>query len=92
MRPPPLDHKPIDVLKNIVCDDRKQWGDGPLTLSHKGGVCSVLLKVETEMCDPHQCYAWVHSSMAGYLVFRKAGLKEIGRLEVNLDDYADGIK
>jgi hypothetical protein len=30
--------------------------------------------------------------MAGYPAFRKAGFKEMGRLEVNLHDYAEGVK
>ncbi|KAJ7847402.1 hypothetical protein B0H13DRAFT_1907330 [Mycena leptocephala] len=30
--------------------------------------------------------------MAGYPAFRKVGFEDIGRLEVDLDDYADGIK
>jgi hypothetical protein len=30
--------------------------------------------------------------MAGYPAFRKAEVKDIGRLEMNLDDHADGVK
>jgi hypothetical protein len=44
------------------------------------------------MCDAHQCCACDHSSMAGYPAFRSAGFIEIGRLEVNLDGYADGVR
>ncbi|KAJ7086269.1 hypothetical protein C8R44DRAFT_536051, partial [Mycena epipterygia] len=60
-------------------------------LEQRKGVGSALLKFGTDRCNAHQCYVWVHSSMTGpYPAFRKAGLKEIGRLDVNLDDYADG--
>ncbi|KAJ7814363.1 hypothetical protein B0H13DRAFT_1924891 [Mycena leptocephala] len=34
----------------------------------------------------------VHSSMAGYPAFRKVGFEDIGRLEVDLDDYVDVVK
>jgi hypothetical protein len=44
------------------------------------------------MCDEYQWYAWVNSSMDRYPMFVKAGFKEIWKLEVNLDDYADGVK
>jgi hypothetical protein len=30
--------------------------------------------------------------MAGYPAFRKVGFEDIGRLEVDLGDYADGVK
>ncbi|KAJ7897531.1 hypothetical protein B0H13DRAFT_1884637 [Mycena leptocephala] len=30
--------------------------------------------------------------MAGYPAFRKVGFEDIGRLEVALDDYADGVE
>ncbi|KAJ7920960.1 hypothetical protein B0H13DRAFT_1504518, partial [Mycena leptocephala] len=61
------------------------------TVEQGKGVGTGLLKFETDICDEHQCYAWVHSSVVGYPVFRKAGFEDIGRLvEVDLDDYADG--
>ncbi|KAJ6506797.1 acyl-CoA N-acyltransferase, partial [Mycena sanguinolenta] len=106
-KPLPADHKPIDVLKKITSDSMYEWawklnprggknmyifGISVDPVEQKKGVGSALLKYGTDMCDEHQCYAWVHSSMAGYVAFKKAGFKEIGRLEVNLDDYADGVK
>ncbi|KAJ6583422.1 hypothetical protein DFH09DRAFT_911503 [Mycena vulgaris] len=55
-------------------------------LEQRKGVGLALLKFRTDMCDAH----WLHSCVAGYPVFRKARFEEIGRLEVNLDDYANG--
>ncbi|KAJ7844200.1 acyl-CoA N-acyltransferase [Mycena leptocephala] len=106
-KPLPADHKPIDVLKKIGSDSMNEWQMKLNPMGGKNmyifgisvdpaeqgkGVGSALLKFGTDMCDEHQCYAWVHASMAGYPVFYKAGFREIGRLEVNLDDYADGVK
>ncbi|KAJ7878431.1 hypothetical protein B0H13DRAFT_1722326 [Mycena leptocephala] len=104
-KPLPADHKPIDVLKKIGSDSMNAWQMKLNPMGGKNmyifgisvdpaeqgkGVGSALLKFGTDMCDEHQCYAWVHASVAGYPVFYKAGFREIGRLEVNLDDYADG--
>jgi ribosomal protein S18 acetylase RimI-like enzyme len=61
-------------------------------LDQRKGVGSALLKFGTDRCDAHQCYTWVHSSMARYPAFRKSGFREIGRLEVDLNDYANGVK
>ncbi|KAJ7878425.1 hypothetical protein B0H13DRAFT_1631196 [Mycena leptocephala] len=41
-------------------------------------VRSAFFKFGTDMCDEHQCYAWVHASMAGYPLFHKAGFRESG--------------
>ncbi|KAJ7321119.1 acyl-CoA N-acyltransferase [Mycena albidolilacea] len=105
--PLPADHKPIDVLKKIGSDSMNEWvmklnqygkknmyifGISVDPVEQGKGIGSALLKFGTDLCDEHQCYAWVHASMAGYPVFRKAGFKEIGKLELNLDDYADGVK
>ncbi|KAK7028649.1 acetyltransferase [Favolaschia claudopus] len=106
-QPLPEHHKPVDVLKKIGADSMNEWqlklnqygqknmyifGISVDPAEQGKGVGKALLKFGTDMCDEHQCSAWVHSSMAGYPVFQKAGFKEIGRLEVNLDDYADGVK
>ncbi|KAJ7256172.1 hypothetical protein B0H12DRAFT_518422 [Mycena haematopus] len=106
-KPLPADHKPIDVWKKISHDSMNEWqrklnpyggknmcifGISVDPVEQGKGVGKALLKFGTDMCDEHQCYAWVHSSMAGYPVFVKAGFKEIGKLEANLDDYADGVK
>ncbi|KAF8202752.1 acyl-CoA N-acyltransferase [Mycena galopus ATCC 62051] len=106
-KPLPADHKPIDVLKKIGSDSMKEWqlklnpyggknmyifGISVDRVEQRKGVGSALLKFGTDMCDEHQCYAWVYASMAGYPLFYKAGFREIGRLEVNLDEYANGVK
>ena len=31
---------------------------------------------------------WVHASEAGYKPFEKAGFEEVGRLDLDLDEYA----
>ncbi|KAJ6461327.1 hypothetical protein C8R45DRAFT_531867 [Mycena sanguinolenta] len=106
-KPLPAEHKPIDVLKKISGDNMNEWqiklnpyggknmyifGISVDPVEQGKGVGKALLKFGTDMCDEHQCYAWVHSSMAGYPVFLKAGFKEIGKLELNLDNYAKGVK
>ncbi|KAJ7705696.1 hypothetical protein B0H14DRAFT_2415907, partial [Mycena olivaceomarginata] len=50
------------------------------------GVGTGLLEFGTDICDEHQCYAWVHSSMAGCPVLPKAGFEDLGMLEVDVDD------
>ncbi|KAJ7076018.1 hypothetical protein B0H15DRAFT_865156 [Mycena belliarum] len=106
-QPLPADHKPIDVLKKICHDNMNEWqmklnqygrknmyiiGISVDPVEQGKGVGKALLRYGQDMCDEHQCFAWVHGSMAGAPVFLKAGFKEIGKLELNLDDYADGVK
>ena len=52
------------------------------------GAGLALLKWGTDICDKMGLFAWVHSSEGGYAAYKKAGFEEIGKLDVNLDDYA----
>ncbi|KAF9909586.1 hypothetical protein BX616_011126 [Lobosporangium transversale] len=56
------------------------------------GIGSALLKWGTDKADEEGVSCWVSSSMSGWPAFAKAGFVEVGRLELNLDDYAQGIK
>ncbi|GJJ72860.1 hypothetical protein EMPS_05218 [Entomortierella parvispora] len=61
--------------------------------SYQGqGVGSALMKWVTDHADQDQVYSWVSSSMGAKGAYAKAGYVEVGRLELRLDDYAQGIK
>jgi hypothetical protein len=86
-KPLPADHKPIDVLKKIVSDDRKQW---EMDLNAHGGknmyifdisvdpveqgkgVRTGLLKFGTDICETNIS---VLLGMAGYPASARLGLK-----------------
>ena len=55
---------------------------------HSRGVGSALIQWGTARADDDGVYCWVHASEAGHKAFAKQGFKEVGRLEVNLDDFA----
>jgi GNAT superfamily N-acetyltransferase len=52
------------------------------------GVGSALVKWATDKVDKTDTYIWVHSSEAGWRNFAKGGFEEIGRLDVDLDEWA----
>ena len=60
--------------------------------SHQGcGVGSSLINWGTSVADSHGVFCWVSSSDGGYRVFEKAGFREVGRLAVELDEFAVGV-
>jgi GNAT superfamily N-acetyltransferase len=57
------------------------------------GIDSALIKWGTEIADREGVYCWVSSSDKGWGAFQKMGFREVGRLSVDLDDFADeGIR
>jgi len=56
------------------------------------GIGSALIKWGTDKADADGVFCWVSSSMDGYHVYAKAGFVEVGRQELCLDDYAQGVK
>ncbi|KAF9435828.1 hypothetical protein BGZ76_005431 [Entomortierella beljakovae] len=56
------------------------------------GIGSALLKWGTDQADQDGVFCCVSSSMSGWPAFAKGGFVEVGRLELNLDDYAQGVK
>lgn len=52
------------------------------------GVGSALIKYGTERADADGVFCWVHSSEAGSGAFEKQDFREVGRLTVDLDEYA----
>jgi GNAT superfamily N-acetyltransferase len=57
------------------------------------GVGSALIKWGTEIADREGVYCWVSSSDKGWGAFQKMGFREVERLSINLDDFADeGIR
>jgi GNAT superfamily N-acetyltransferase len=60
--------------------------------SHQGrGIGRSLIKWGTQLADENGVFCWIHSSDAGRRVFEKEEFGEVGRLEVNLDEYAGGV-
>jgi predicted N-acetyltransferase YhbS len=56
---------------------------------HQGrGVGSALIRWGTEGADADGAFCWVHASEAGFPAFARQGFAEVGRLEVDLDDFA----
>ncbi|KAI1317113.1 hypothetical protein EDD11_009000 [Mortierella claussenii] len=56
------------------------------------GIGSALMKWGTDKADQEGVYSWVSSSMDGTPAYEKAGFREVGKLELKLDDYAQGVK
>jgi GNAT superfamily N-acetyltransferase len=57
---------------------------------HQGkGVGTALVKWAASKADEAETYIWVHSSEAGWRAFQKGGFKEVGRLKVDLDAWAE---
>ncbi|KAF9410034.1 hypothetical protein BGZ94_001781 [Podila epigama] len=56
------------------------------------GIGSALMKWGTDLADKDNVFCWVSSSMSGWTAYAKAGFIEIGRLDLELDNYAQGVK
>jgi hypothetical protein len=99
------DQTPIQRLESITNQDMVRWQkilmpDGtkcmiivaiavsPTYQSH--GVGSALIRWGTAKADVDGVFCWVHASEAGHKVFAKEGFTEVGRLEVDLDEFAPG--
>jgi len=52
------------------------------------GIGTALVSWATKKAEEVGTYLWVHSSEAGWRTFKKCGLEEVGRLEVDLDEWA----
>lgn len=52
------------------------------------GIGSRLIAFGTSIADSQGVYSWVSSSDKGYRAFEKAGYREVGRLQLDLDDFA----
>jgi hypothetical protein len=52
------------------------------------GVGTALIRYGTSRADADGVFCWVHSSEAGYHVFKKNGFEVVGTLEMDLDEYA----
>ncbi|KAK9385141.1 hypothetical protein V1515DRAFT_609017 [Lipomyces mesembrius] len=94
---------PIQRLESITNQDMMRWQkilmpDGtkcmiivaiavsPAYQCH--GVGSALIRWGTEKADADGVFCWVHASEAGHKVFAREGFKEVGTLEVDLDEFA----
>lgn len=59
--------------------------------SHQGkGVGTALMRWGTDRCDEENVFCWVSSSMGGWGAFEKRGFREVGRLDLDLDEFAEG--
>ncbi|KAG0346233.1 hypothetical protein BG004_002132 [Podila humilis] len=59
--------------------------------AHQGrGIGSALIKWGTDKADEEGVFCWVSSSMGAVPAYAKAGFKEVGKLQLTLDDYAQG--
>jgi GNAT superfamily N-acetyltransferase len=57
---------------------------------HQGkGVGTPLVQWAASKADNAGTYIWVHSSEAGWRAFQKGGFEEVGRLDVDLDAWAE---
>lgn len=56
------------------------------------GIASALIQWGTAQADRDGVACWVHSSDTGWRAFEKNGFKEERRLELELDDYAGGLR
>lgn len=56
------------------------------------GVGSALIRWGTNIADEEGVYCWVFSSNQGWVAFQKLGFGEVGRLEVELDEFAEELR
>ncbi|KAF9122226.1 hypothetical protein BG015_005622 [Linnemannia schmuckeri] len=82
----------VQLLMPEGCQCRFVCGMSVAPAYQGQGIGSALLKWGTDLADKDQVYSWVSSSMGGWPAYANAGFVEVGRLELNLDDYAQGIK
>lgn len=65
----------------------------PVLPAYQGkGVGSALIRWGTRIADAEGVYCWVSSSDGGWTAFQKSGFAEVGRLEVELDNFAGSAK
>ncbi|CZR57133.1 uncharacterized protein PAC_07022 [Phialocephala subalpina] len=64
------------------------WGINILPTHQSLGIGSRLISFGTSIADKEGVYSWVSSSDKGYRAFEKAGYREVGRLQLDLDDFA----
>lgn len=101
--PAPAGTSPLDVLESVTAQDMDRWqrilmppgtrcrilnaiAVSPATQGQGAG--SALIRWGTTRADEDGVFCWVHASEAGFPVFAKHGFTELGRLEVDLDEYA----
>jgi len=53
------------------------------------GIGSSLISWGTRIADREGAFCWVHSSDGGFGAFEKSGFEEVGRLSVDLDEFAE---
>ena len=56
------------------------------------GVGRALVKYGTDLADEVGVFCWVHSSPAGTRLFESCEFREVGRLEIDLDEWANKIE
>ena len=54
------------------------------------GVGSALIRWGTAKADADEVSCWVHASEAGHRAFAKEGFREVGKLELDLDEFVPG--
>lgn len=54
------------------------------------GIGGALLRWGIDKCDDEGVYCWVQSSMGALRAYEAVGFTEVGRLELNLDDFSEG--
>ncbi|KAE9373444.1 hypothetical protein N431DRAFT_406943 [Stipitochalara longipes BDJ] len=65
----------------------------PVLPAYQGKVVgSALIRWGTSIADAEGVYCWVSSSDGGWTAFQKSKFGEVGRLEVELDDFAGAVK
>jgi predicted N-acetyltransferase YhbS len=99
--------KKISELRAITSGSLREWGakltpEGskcvilvaiPILPAYQGkGIGSALIKWGTSIADVEGAHCWVSSSDGGWTAFKKSGFGEVGRLEVDLDDFAGAVR
>lgn len=56
------------------------------------GVGSALIRWGTSIADAEGVYCWVSSSDGGWTAFQKMGFGEVGRLELELDNFSGAVR
>ncbi|KAK6204079.1 hypothetical protein LQW54_008433 [Pestalotiopsis sp. IQ-011] len=83
----------FDFMGRVMPEGSKCMFIGGITVdpAHEGqGVGSLLLRWGAAHADRLGAFSWVHSSEAGWPLFRRHGYEEVDRLTFDLDEYAAG--
>ena len=56
------------------------------------GTGTALVRWITDKADEHGIYCWLQSSQAAHGIYLKAGFKDVGKLEIDLREFAPGGK